>query len=748
MNATEAQTSTSKLSDVLAALGTRDQFIVWESRPNPKPNGKPLKIPLDKARLKASDSSDPANWYSASQAFAIVDLFNQTVTPIEGSARYGVGFVLTEQDPFFCLDIDNCLQANGTLSQLALDLCEQLSGAAVEVSHSGRGLHIWGTADPMPPHGCRNTKLGIEFYSTKRFIALGHLDSARGSIIDCTGALNTLLQAHFSGTTQTPGLDTSAWTTAPCEGWDGETDDTALIEHAKQARPSAKTIFGDSATFTQLWEADPEALAIAFPSQLLENPYDASAADFSLATRLAFWAGKDCERIRQLMLQSDLEREKWNREDYLVRTILNAVAVQTSVHVRGAATTTQKGEATATEIPRNIKEGGEVDLAHLIEDKYKDLLCFTPNSLGWFYREKEKLWKRDPDALAIRERIRTWIILTPKLKRGANVRGVLYLLESALSMTAAWDSDPLLCGLPNDTVLDLKTGKARAATSDDRISRRLGFVPESGLPTRWLQFLNETVDPNDSAATVQFLQSFCVYLLTGYTRERKFLFLSGSGGNGKSVFLDTLAAVLGDYAISLPTDALLGDRQQHRQWLTLCDGPRLAYVSEVEPGVRWRVGDLKDLTGGGTVSANHMRQETYTFQPAVKILIAGNDKPGLSRVDPAIRDRLVLLEFNRRPARPDRHLVETLRAEGGKILSWMLAAMPGYLQNGLAAIPASAQESTRGYLQDERSGPQILDSRLSEILVPVQAARSSAAGSKYTTSGVRRSSARCRRLAL
>ena len=48
----------------------------------------------------------------------------------------------------------------------------------------------------------------------------------------------------------------------------------------------------------------------------------------------------------------------------------------------------------------------------------------------------------------------------------------------------------------------------------------------------------------------------------------------------------------------------------------------------------------------------------------------------------------------------------------------------------------------------ERSGPQILDSRLSEILVPVQAARSSAAGSKYTTSGVRRSSARCRRLAL
>ena len=108
MSATEAQTSTSKLPDALAALAEYDQFIVWRSEPQAN-GGKPRKIPLDKARLKAGDSSNPTNWYSAGQAFAIVDLCNQTGTPIEGGPRYGVGFVLTEQDPFFCLDIDHCL---------------------------------------------------------------------------------------------------------------------------------------------------------------------------------------------------------------------------------------------------------------------------------------------------------------------------------------------------------------------------------------------------------------------------------------------------------------------------------------------------------------------------------------------------------------------------------------------------------------------------------------------------------------
>ena len=52
--------------------------------------------------------------------------------------------------------------------------------------------------------------------------------------------------------------------------------------------------------------------------------YDASAADQALAYRLHYYTGGNCERVRELMMMSGLRRDKWDREDYLPRTILSA----------------------------------------------------------------------------------------------------------------------------------------------------------------------------------------------------------------------------------------------------------------------------------------------------------------------------------------------------------------------------------------------------------------------------------------
>ena len=708
MSATEAQPSTSKLPHALAALARYPQFIVWESRPNRKPNGKPSKIPLNK-NLTGGNAHDPANWYSADQAFAMVDLCNQTVTPIQGGVKYGVGFVLTEDDPFFCLDIDHCLLSEDTRSPLALDLLARLPGAAVEVSFSGDGLHVWGTTTRRIEHKCKNTQLFIELYTDKRFIALGRPDDAVGDVLkDCTVPLSMLVGEYFPRTTA--GTTNQQWTTEAAPGYRPLRDDDELIAKARDSK-SGNATFGSKASFAQLWDADADALAQTYPSQWIDQPYDASSADAALAQHLAFWTGKNCERIRDLMEQSALTRDKWEREDYLERTILNAVALQTDIYTgkgrdgtESASPASTQGGVDATTADTgagdNPAEWGETDLAKYLASRLNGLCCFTPPERCWRYRLKDEIWRDDGGAVYIRETIRNHLDVT-KMRRGSNARGTLMLLESALATGDPWNRDPLLCGLPDFRVLDLRTQQARAATQADRISRRLGFVPESGPPLRWLQFLHETVDEKDAVPVIAFLQSWCAYLLTGYTRERKFLFLSGSGGNGKGVFTDVLAAVLKDYAVVLPADGLLGERQQHRQWIKQCDGARAAYITEVAPKARWNARDLKDLTGGGEISANLMRENSAPFQTTAKLIIAGNDLPDLQRVDPAIRDRLVLLSFNRRPARVDRHLIETLRGEGGRILSWMLAAMPGYLENGLADIPASADVFAREYFEDQ-----------------------------------------------
>ena len=363
MSATEAQTSTSKLPDALAALARYPQFIVWESRPNPKPNGKPFKVPLNK-NLTDGNAHDPANWYPVDEAFAIVDLCNQTVTPIEDGARYGVGFVLTEQDPFFCLDIDHCLLSEDTRSPLALDLLARLPGAAVEVSFSGDGLHVWGATTRRIEHKCRNKQHSIELYTEKRFIALGHPDATGDASTDCTVALSALVANYFPPVTATakdrkcttgpvataqPISDTATagdqeWTTGPVASAQPIADDAALIERARKAK-SAGAVFGDSASFAELWEANAEALSKHYPHAT--NDYDASRADAALAAHLAFWTGKNCARIAVLMRQSALVRDKWDREDYLPHTILQAVAglerVYTGVHGREASNVTPAG---------------------------------------------------------------------------------------------------------------------------------------------------------------------------------------------------------------------------------------------------------------------------------------------------------------------------------------------------------------------------------------------------------------------
>ena len=86
------------------------------------------------------------------------------------------------------------------------------------------------------------------------------------------------------------------------------------------------------AKFCDLWHVNEDVLARAYPDTTGIRPYDTSSADMALACHLAFWTGKNCERMRALMEQSALRHDKWNRADYLHRTITRACAMQKNVY--------------------------------------------------------------------------------------------------------------------------------------------------------------------------------------------------------------------------------------------------------------------------------------------------------------------------------------------------------------------------------------------------------------------------------
>src|SRR5690606_34558962 len=69
------------------------------------------------------------------------------------------------------------------------------------------------------------------------------------------------------------------------------------------------------------------------PTQTPGKEYDYSAADAALAYRLHYFAGRNSERVLQLMKKSQLKRDKWDQHSsYLPRTISNARGSQSSFY--------------------------------------------------------------------------------------------------------------------------------------------------------------------------------------------------------------------------------------------------------------------------------------------------------------------------------------------------------------------------------------------------------------------------------
>lgn len=327
------------IPQALAALAHYRQFIVYQTRPKPGNPGKTDKLPVNPGTGRVSSAHDPAAW---------VDSITAIQTAAAWGEGFGVGFVFTESDPFFFVDIDNCLTTAGQWSPTAVDLMTRLNGAAVEVSQSGRGLHIIGTGR-APGHGCKNQPEGLEFYTAGRFVALTGTNAIGDASVDCTAALPAVVSRYFPATDS---IRPATWTAEPVPEYAGPTDDAELIEKARSSGGTAAQVFGGKASFNALWTADPVALARAYPDNYGDRQYDASSADAALAAHLAFWTGCDCERIARLMRQSALVRPKWDRHrSYLQRTILGAVGRCESVYTTRIATTAPESTAEPAQVP-------------------------------------------------------------------------------------------------------------------------------------------------------------------------------------------------------------------------------------------------------------------------------------------------------------------------------------------------------------------------------------------------------------
>ena len=568
----------------LAPLAAYNQFVLYKLVP--QPDGKTAKIPLSWQTLAPASAHDPANWLSADLACAW-----------SLATSHHVGFAFTANDPFWFIDLDDCLTPTGWSAE-ATAVCHALPGVAIEVSQSGRGLHLIGTGTPPPHATAPNDRLGL--YTAGRFVALTGAHATGSAATDCTATLPAVVARWFPprAADLTPAAD---WTTAPVPEWRGPLDDDALIAKAL-ASVSAAGAFGSRATMRQLWKADPDALGAAYPA--VGRPYDASAADSALAAHLAWWTGRDCARIERLMRQSDLARGKWDeRPEYLRRTILAAVAVTT-----GCMT----GPATATVTTPGVHVGRVLGASELAE-----------HFAGCVYIE-DRYAAAVPDGS----------ILEPQQFRAAGrYGGHRYMLDESKQTRNAWEAfsesgsfqPPFahsMCFRPELPARSLVNDNGRVLFNCYVPAVVASTPGDAGPMLRHIAKL--LPNPHDYDRLLHWMASA---VQNPGVKFQWAVLLQGVQGNGKTLIIEAMVAALGERYSHIPNAQDISNK--FNGWL---ENKLFIGVEEIKVGDRQDLLDtLKVLVTNRRIEIQHKGRNQVTGDNRANFMLATNHKDALPK---------------------------------------------------------------------------------------------------------------------
>ena len=262
-----------------------NQFVVW--RYEELQGGKPTKIPYCPHSYGMASVTDYTTWGT----------FEQAMRAFNTGSFSGIGFVLTENDPYCFIDLDNPFEIDQNGNQKYSNASEIMQRqikihsafeSYSEKSPSGLGLHI--ICKASVPSGRR--KDAVEVYSSARYMTMTGEVFNNSPIMERQEFIS-MLWAEMAGST---GYIKSA-IDEPQKYTDEE-----IIQKAKDASNGAK--------FNSL-----------FIGEWNEFYVSQSEADFSLINMLAFYT-QNRDQIKRIFLSSALgQRAKAKRLDYMAYMI-------------------------------------------------------------------------------------------------------------------------------------------------------------------------------------------------------------------------------------------------------------------------------------------------------------------------------------------------------------------------------------------------------------------------------------------
>lgn len=261
-----------------------------------------------------------------------------------------------------------------------------------------------------------------------------------------------------------------------------------------------------------------------------------------------------------------------------------------------------------------------------------------------------------------------------------------------------WATSSWLC-LANGA-LDPATGTLYPHSPEHHLVNKVDvtYDPEATCPL-WLQTLDEIFVPDaDKEDKIRLLQEYMGYCLVPDTRMCKFLWMVGGGGNGKSVILAILTALIGRDNVSHSQLEQL-ERSFVRAEL---QGKLVNISSEMSAQATVADGHLKQIVSGDMIDAERKYERPFSFKPYARLIAATNNLPRLLDHSDGFTRRAIILRFNRQFTEQDRdiHRETNLIAELPGILNWALAGLEALYTRGRFIIPPSSLQEIERYRVD------------------------------------------------
>lgn len=287
--------------------------------------------------------------------------------------------------------------------------------------------------------------------------------------------------------------------------------------------------------------------------------------------------------------------------------------------------------------------------------------------------------------------------------------------------------------------LDLDTLELRPHSPTDHLTYCLDYDydPAAECP-RYEQFLQEVLVKGELDAAGQWVtdtelcmlfQELTGYSLTTDTKYEAMTWLSGEGGNGKSIAIAIIHRLLGPLCTSIDFQTL-GTSGNYD--LSDIPGRRVLFSTESERGGQVAEGYLKRIVSGERIKGRPIYGLPFEFDSVSKVWWAMNDRPLIRDTGNSIWRRLKLIPFNRTFTDQDKDpdLLPKLEQELSGILNFAIDGLRRLRQRGKLPTAAAVDRAIAEYRHETNAVAQWINERT--VALPEPATLASALYADYT----------------